>query len=172
MTVGSAVALTFMGIAYWMVPYLTGRSLWGRPLAVAQSWIYTIGVLVFARGMISGGLAGMPRRTFLAEATYTSEGWGLSGIITAVGGSIMTLGILVFFAVLAMTLLAGRRGEGPRDIPISKVLTSPASTGWELRLDRLGFWVVMAVLLIVIAYGPFFASYLPPNMVSPGYRFY
>jgi cytochrome c oxidase subunit 1 len=172
MTVGSAVALTFMGIAYWMVPYLTGRSLWGRPLAVAQSWIYTIGVLIFARGMISGGLAGMPRRTFLAEATYTSQGWGLSGILTAVGGSIMTLGILVFFAVLIMTLVAGRRGEGPRDIPVSTALTSPARTGWELRLDRLGFWVVMAVLLIVIAYGPFFASYLPPNMVSPGYRFY
>src|SRR6266498_2920656 len=62
MTVGSAVALTFMGIAYWLIPYLTGRGLWSRGLALASSWIYTIGVLVFARGMISAGLAGMPRR--------------------------------------------------------------------------------------------------------------
>lgn len=37
MTVGSAVALTIVGVAYWLVPYLTDRKLWGRGLAVAQS---------------------------------------------------------------------------------------------------------------------------------------
>ena len=55
---GTAVALTFVGVAYWMIPYLTGRALWGRKLALASSWIYTIGVLIFARGMISAGLQG------------------------------------------------------------------------------------------------------------------
>lgn len=66
MTVGSAVALTFMGVAYWMIPYLTGRGLWGRGVALASSWIYVVGVFIFARGMISGGLEGMPRRIFRA----------------------------------------------------------------------------------------------------------
>jgi len=27
-------------------------------------------------------------------------------------------------------------------------------------------------VLILIAYGPFMISYLPPNLVSPGYRFF
>jgi cytochrome c oxidase subunit I len=58
MTVGSAVALTLMGVAYWLIPYLTGRALWGRGVALASSWIYTIGVLIFARGMISAGSRG------------------------------------------------------------------------------------------------------------------
>ena len=59
MTVGSAVTLTFVGIAYWMIPYLTGRRLWSRRAALASSWIYAIGLLVFARGMISAGIEGL-----------------------------------------------------------------------------------------------------------------
>ena len=172
MTVGSAVALTLMGVAYWLVPYLTDRKLWGRKLAVAQAWIYTIGVLIFARGMISGGLLGMPRRTFMAEAAYGSSEWELAGILTAVGGSLMTLGAVLFFLVIIMTALVGRRGEGPEDIPFAETVSGPASEGWELRLDDMWIWVGAAVVLIVIAYGPFLLSYPPLNMVSPGFRFF
>src|SRR5690606_22057978 len=39
MTVGTAVALTLMGVAYWLIPYLTQRRLVGRGLALASSWI-------------------------------------------------------------------------------------------------------------------------------------
>lgn len=171
MTVGSAVALTFMGIAYWLIPYLTGRKLWGRGLAVAQGWVYAIGVLIFARGMISGGLEGMPRRTFLAEAGYTRDAWGLAGALTGIGGSLMTLAVVMFFVVMLMTLLAGRRGEQPADIPHGDTLTAPATSGWELHLDRLVFWVVVAIVLVLIAYLPFFLGY-HVNLVSPGYRFF
>ena len=174
MTVGSAVALSFMGIAYWMVPYLTGRGLWGRRIAVWQGWIYAVGVFVFARGMISGGLAGMPRRTFLAASPYAAsqEGWRLAGIVTGVGGTLMTLGALLFFVVLVMTVLAGEPGKAPADVPWSETITAPAAAGWEPRLDALRLWVAAAVVLILIAYGPFFATYLPPNLVSPGFRFF
>jgi cytochrome c oxidase subunit I len=174
MTVGSAVALSFMGIAYWLVPYLTGRGLWGRRLAVWQGWVYSIGVFVFARGMISGGLAGMPRRTFIAQSTYAAgeEGWRLAGIVTGIGGTLMTIGALMFFVVLVMTVLAGDRAAAPADVPWSETITAPALTGWEPRLDRLRIWVVAAIILILIAYAPFFATYLPPNLVSPGYRFF
>jgi cytochrome c oxidase subunit 1 len=41
-----------------------------------------------------------------------------------------------------------------------------------VKLDKIGFWMVMAIVLVVIAYGPFFVLYLPPNMVSPGFLFY
>jgi cytochrome c oxidase subunit 1 len=171
MTVGTAVALTLMGIGYWLVPYLTRRALFGRRLALASTWIYTIGVLIFARGMISGGLEGMPRRTFLAEATYSSEAWRLPGILTGIGGTMMFVGVMLFFAVIGLTVVVGRKGSEPTDIPVSETLTTPARTGWEPALDRLGWWVVAAIILIVLAYGPFFLGYeMVP--VSPGFRLF
>lgn len=169
MTVGTAVALTLMGVAYWLVPYLSGRGLYSRRLALASSWVYAVGILIFARGMISGGLHGMPRRTFMAEATYTNPAWRLPGILTGIGGSLMFLGVMLFFLVIGLTIARGRRGEQPADIPVSETLTAPALTGWEPRLDRLGWWFLAAVLLIAIAYGPFFLSY-SPQPVSPGFK--
>lgn len=171
MTVGTASALTFMGVAYWLIPYLSGRGLFSRRLALASAWTYTIGIVIFARGMISGGLRGMPRRTFMAGATYYDPAWRLPGILTGVGGTLMFTGVMLFFLVIGLTLVAGRRGEQPTDIPVSETLTAPALTGWEPRLDRLGWWFAAAVLLIVIAYGPFFFTYVP-RAVSPGFKIY
>jgi cytochrome c oxidase subunit 1 len=128
-------------------------------------------VLIFARGMISGGLAGMPRRTFLAEATYSSPSWALPGVLTGIGGTLMFIAVILFFLTIGLTIVAGRRGEAPADIPVSRTLTAPVSTGWEPALDRLGWWVVAAIVLILIAYGPFLAGY-EPNFVSPGFRLF
>lgn len=171
MTVGTAVALTFMGIGYWLVPWLEGRALWGRRLAVAQGWIYFVGVLVFARGMISGGLEGMPRRTFMYGATYSKPSWELAGILTGIGGTLMFASVAIFGLVLAMTIAFGRREERG-DLPIAETIVGPAHGGWERNLDRLWIWVVGTVVLILIAYGPFLVSYLPPRLVSPGFRLF
>ena len=169
MTVGTAVALTLMGVAYWMIPYLTNRSLWGRKWALASSWTYVIGVLIFARGMISAGLEGMPRRIYRVQATYDSAAWDLGGALTGIGGTLMFIGIAIFFVVIGMTVFFGKKGGAPADIPWSETLTKPALIGWEPKMDRLTWWVVLAVVLIIVAYGPFFLSYLPPHFVSPGY---
>jgi cytochrome c oxidase subunit 1 len=159
MTVGTAVALTLMGVAYWLIPYLTGRALFSRKLALASSWIYTIGVLIFARGMISAGLEGMPRRLYRAQASYNNPAWDLGGMLTGIGGTLMFVAVLLFFLVVGLTIVVGRKGEGPADVPVSQTLTAPARVGWEVTLDRLGLWVLAAILLIAIAYGPFLLSY-------------
>lgn len=172
MTVGSAVALTLMGVAYWLIPYLTDRELWGRKMAVAQSWIYTVGVLVMARGLISGGLEGMPRRTFRVAANYGQDSWQLAGILTGVGGTLMTIGALLFFVVILGTIFLGKRGAGPDDVPFAETLLPASRDGWDAKLDRLGWWVLAAVVLIAVAYGPFLVSYLPPQLTSPGFRFF
>ena len=39
---------------------LTGKKLWGRRLAVAQTWLWIGGVFIFSRGQMQGGIAGMP----------------------------------------------------------------------------------------------------------------
>jgi cytochrome c oxidase subunit 1 len=65
--------------------------------------------------------------------------------------------------------VAGRKGEGPADIPVSATLTAPSRVGWETTLDRLGIWVLVAIALIAIAYGPFLLTY-DTVPVSPGFR--
>lgn len=172
LTVGAAVTLTHMGVAFWLIPYLTGRGLWSRGQALTSAWVYTIGVFIFSRGMISAGLEGMPRRTFRVAATYSNPAWDFGGMLTGIGGTLMFFGIAQFFVLIAMTALAGSRAGSPRDIPITETLTAPATTGWERHLDRLGLWVLVTVVLCVIAYGPFLLTYLPPKLVSPGYRLF
>ena len=81
----------------------------------------------------------------------------------------MTVGAVLFFVVIVATALTGRKGAGPKDIPVSETLTPPGTKPWERRLDNIGLWMVVAVVLIVIAYAPFFLGYLPPNMVSAGF---
>jgi cytochrome c oxidase subunit 1 len=171
MTVGSAVALTLMGVGYWLVPYLTGRELWSRRTALVSSWLYAVGVLIFARGMIAAGLEGMPRRIFRAHATYNDPAWNLGGALTGIGGSVMFVGVILFFVTIGMTIVAGRRGGAPTDVPVAETLTAPSLVGWEPKLDRLGLWVAVAVALVVIAYGPFFLTY-SPRFISTGFRGY
>jgi cytochrome c oxidase subunit 1 len=83
----------------------------------------------------------------------------------------MTLGVLMFFVVLAMTLVAGPRGAAPADVPHAEVVTPPEDRGWERHLDRMVFWVAVAVVLVLVAYLPFFLGY-EVRAVSPGYRFF
>jgi cytochrome c oxidase subunit 1 len=172
MTVGSAVTLSFMGIAYWLVPYLTRRELVGRGLARAQAWIYALGVLIMARGLISGGLTGMPRRTLIMEAPYDEPAWQLAGMLTGLGGTLMFVGGMLFFFVLVGTALFGKVMTRPVDIPFTVTHEGPATSGWQVRLDRYRTWVIATIVLILVAYAPFFISYLPGNFTSPGYRLF
>jgi cytochrome c oxidase subunit 1 len=169
LTVGTAVALSVMGIAYWLVPYLEHRKLWSRGLAQAQAWIYAAGVLIFARGMISGGLAGMPRRTAIALAPYSEPSWHLAGIITAVGGSLMVIGALLFFLDIGLTVVIGEREE-PAEIPFTETIHAPATVGWEVSFDHLRYWIAIAFVLIVVMYGPFVATHIPLASVGVPFK--
>jgi len=171
MTVGSAVVMTFMGIAYWMVPWLKGRKLWGGKLAVVQSWVYFIGVMALARGLISAGLEGAPRRTFLAGATYGKDTWQLAGYWSAAGGTLMFIGAMLFFLILLMTVLTGKKGE-VAEIPVTTTIQPAARAGWELRLDQFRWVVILALILIAIAYVPFLVEYLPAKLTVPAFKIF
>jgi cytochrome c oxidase subunit 1 len=67
-TVGGPVALSFIGAAYKLVPALTGRKLYAPKLALAQTWMWFIGMLLMSTSMHIAGLLGSPRRT--SDVTY------------------------------------------------------------------------------------------------------
>lgn len=167
MTVGTAVALTIMGVSYWLVPHLTGRALFQPKLALAQAWLWAIGILIFARGQISGGLEAMPRRTAIAEALYELPGWGLSNWLTAIGGSVMGISGALFFIVMIGTLFNRQREE--TEMPMADPPIHDARESWMV-LDRLGLWTIVAALLIIGAYGPVLVSYLPGEFSAPGIK--
>jgi cytochrome c oxidase subunit I len=167
LTIGCAVALSYMGIAYWLVPYLQRRELWSRRLALFQAFLYFFGVMIFSRGLMAGGLEGMPRRTDMVHATYFLAAWKIPGIMAGVGGSLMFASAMIFFFILVMTMVAGKRTQ-PVDLPFTATVHAPPTIGWQPRLDRLGYWVLASVILIVAVYGPFVFGHLPPRLTAAG----
>jgi cytochrome c oxidase subunit 1 len=171
MTIG-AVALAYIGIAYWLVPYLTGHRLFAPKLALAQSWLWLIGMLIFARGQISAGLQGVPRRTAFADSVYKDfiDGLDVPNWLTAIGGSMMGVSGLLIFIVIFGTIigLAGR----DRDIepPVAETRIGATKRIWPW-LDNYKLWVGLAILLVVLAYIPFIITYLPYNGTAVGAPF-
>lgn len=170
LTVGTAVTLSAMGISYWLVPYLTGRALFQPRLALAQAWLWAIGVLIFSRGQIAGGLEWMPRRTAIGLSPLNDmnlPGWDVSNWLTMIGGMTMGVSGLLFFIVLIGTLVNKQRAE-TIEFPAHSPIHGPREN-WAI-LDRIGLWSLVAFILVLIAYVPVLISYWPIELNAPGVR--
>lgn len=170
LTVASAVTLSFMGIAYWLVPHITGRKLWAPKLALAQAWIWFIGMVIFSNAMHTLGLLGAPRRTPLGVAPYVPANWEPRLLQTAIGGSILFIGAYLFVTILVVTVLRkpAPASEVP-EVPEAQSIQDPQLTpAW---LDRWAPWLTITVLLILLVYGPNLL-YQISNMsnTSPGFK--
>ena len=151
LTVGTAVMMTFVGVTYWLVPHLAGRALWSRSLALAQVWLWVVGVLLFSPTLHELGLRGMPRRTAIGHAAYMQADWKTLLPLVGIGGAIMFLSMLLYFLNMVLTVTVSRRGEQP--VPqFAEALSGPDHT--PAFVDRWRPWLVLAGLLIVVAYGP------------------
>ncbi len=151
LTVGTAVTLSFMGITYWLVPMLRGRALWSRRLALVQVWLWVGGMVVFSNALHRLGLMGMPRRTMIGAAPYVQPEWKPVLPLVAVGGTILTLSALLYFANLVLTLAASRTPY-PYGVAFAEAMSGPDHA--PATFDRLRPWLVLAVVLIALAYGP------------------
>ena len=123
-TVGTASALTFMGVAFWMMPHLTGRRLLSRRLALAAAWLWFGGMSVFALGMHWAGLHGVPRRAWVSylpqtvyDRLYGDAHFPLT--MVAVGGVVLWLATFCFYVVFLGSLFT-RRLSTPVPIPFAQ----------------------------------------------------
>jgi len=169
LTVGSAVALTFMGTAYWLLPRLTGRELELGLLARVQPYLWFIGMVLFSISNHITGLMGMPRRTY--DASYggsaVAHAWRGLTDLSAVGGLFLFTSAGFFMLVMLGTGLAGKR-RPPDPIQWAEPL-EPVSPRAGL-LDRYGLWTVVAVVLVLIAYAvPLWQHLRMQTHGSPGY---
>jgi cytochrome c oxidase subunit 1 len=153
LTVATAVTLSFMGITYWLVPYITGKKLISPRLAQVQVWTWFVGMIIFSNAMHVLGLLGAPRRTPLGDAPYVPEEWSGHLLRTSIGGAILLVSVLIYGYVMYKTARGPK--VAPEDvpaIPIAESLRDPQLT--PVWLDRFKPWLIAAGVLIVVAYGP------------------
>ncbi len=151
LTVGTAVALTFMGVTYWLLPRLTGRRLIFRRLALTQAYLWFGGMVLF--GMVNHitGVLGMPRRVY--SATYLGAPqalrWEPWTALSAIGGVILFLSSLLFLVVVTGTLIAGPASR-TRAVLFAQPLVPPMRRRglW----DRFLLWSLVAVALVALGY--------------------
>src|SRR5690625_5813741 len=69
LTAATSVMLTFFGIAFWLIPSLTGRTLTPKmnKLGIIQAIIWSIGMAFMSGAMHWQGLLGGPRRSAYSE---------------------------------------------------------------------------------------------------------
>jgi len=170
LTVGTGVTLSFMGISYWLLPKLTGKELWNRKVALAQAWLWFVGIILMSNGMHLLGLHfGVPRRTPLGMAAYTQPAWRPFQIEMGVGGLLLFISFLFYFANVVGTVFASRPLKEPVEMPVAEALSDPQLTPeW---LDRWRPWLVGTAVLILIAYGPIlFELIRTAQLTSPGFK--
>jgi cytochrome c oxidase subunit 1 len=148
-TLGTTVALTFMGATYWLLPRLIGRELRFQGLARVQPYLWFGGMILFSTSYHIAGLRGLPRRVYSGALTGDhGASWQTLTLVAAVGGVILFVSALAFVTVVAATWIAGRRIPAPAfefAVPLRPVT---AIGLW----DRLALWTAVAVVLLAIAY--------------------
>jgi cytochrome c oxidase subunit I len=168
LTVGTAVTLTFMGITYWLVPWLCGRGLWSRRLALTQVWLWFAGMALFSNALHRLGVLGAPRRTMLNATPYLQAAWKPLLTLVGIGGTLLFVSALLYFLNLVLTLVASRAPAA--DLPQFAEALSGADHA-PIILDRWRPWLALAAVLIVIAYGPTLVRLVvTTSLQSPGYR--
>jgi cytochrome c oxidase subunit 1 len=151
LTVGTAVALTFMGFSYWLLPRLTARPLCWTRVARLQPYLWFAGMQCFSIPSHVAGLLGMPRRIYTGEfqGSEAAQAWVPLTNLSAVGGVVLFVSAMCYVGVLLATMFVGQRGQAPA-VEYAKPLIPPPP-GVSLW-DRLGLWTAVAAVLIILAY--------------------
>ncbi|MBI4409303.1 MAG: cbb3-type cytochrome c oxidase subunit I, partial [Gemmatimonadetes bacterium] len=143
LTVGTAVALTFMGAGYWIVPRLTGKPLRLVSLATVQPYLWFVGMMAFSVVNHATGLMGMPRRVY--DASYfghpAAQAWQQWTGLSAIGGVILFVSAMSFVIVMVATGLGPKREE-PEPIEYAETL-EPLHRERGVW-DRFGLWTALA----------------------------
>ena len=167
-TLGTTVALTFMGTTYWLLPRLLGRELRLAWLARIQPYLWFAGMTFFSTAYHIAGLRGLPRRVYSAALAGDSGApWLVLTQVAAAGGVILFVSALAFVAVVLATWIGGKRIPAP-PFEFAVPLQRPSAVGiW----DRFGLWTIVAILLVAAAYAyPLMQLLAHPRFGSPAFK--
>lgn len=151
LTLGVTVALTFFGVAFWLIPHLSKRQYTPKinKLGVIQTIIWTVGMLFMSGAMHFVGLMGSPRRTsFTTYGDHSSAlGWNPLLILLAVGGVLLIIGVVLMVYIAFNLMFFAPKGE--TEFPIAEPEENAIPTPkWTER-----WGIIIIFLLIVVAMG-------------------
>lgn len=158
-TVGTPVAMTFMGLTFWLIPYLTGRkfSKSMQKLGFIQIITWTIGMLLMSTSQHILGLLGAPRRTaYSGYNNHPSAMEWFDGILTnhvtmAIGGSILFLSAMILIYIVVMTMFLSPKAVREEDYVEFPMAESDRENTPKI-LENWWVWIGIAFVLIIIAY--------------------
>lgn len=155
-TVGATVVLTFFGIAYWLIPVLTGRRLTPtmNKFGIVQTVLWSVGMFLMSGAMHLLGLFGAPRRT--AYTTYqdhpTALAWfdGIfsSQVTMSIGGVILFIAAMLMIYIFIHLAFLAPKAE--TEFPVGEVAKDAAKT--PRFLENWKLWIGVAIALILFAY--------------------
>jgi cytochrome c oxidase subunit 1 len=155
-TVGGPVFLAFTGCGLLLVSQLTGKRIAAPLMNMWVPYLWTIGIMIFSTGLFIGGVGGEPRRTNMGM-TYTNPqsslyhpDWAVAKVLGALGGTVMFLAMVFYFISFFGTLLKSRTAEPAVDLPTA----APYHDEDVAAVRNFKPWLVAAVVLLFIAYGP------------------
>jgi len=169
LTVGTAVALSFIGISYWLVPMITNKPLFSRKIGLAQAWTWFIGMALMSNALHILGLRfQLPRRTALAASGYVTPEMSLFITEEAIGGVILVVSGLLWLINMVGTVASKKVLESAVTMPVAEALESTPAPAW---LDRWRPWLAATVALIIVSYGPQLVVQISQiQSTSPGFK--
>lgn len=158
-TVGTPVAMTFMGLTFWIIPYLTGRkfSKSMQKLGFIQIITWASGMLLMSTSQHILGLLGAPRRTaYSGYNNHPSAMEWFDGILTnhvtmAIGGSILFLSAMILIYIVVMTMFLSPKAVKEEDFVDFPLAESDVENTPKF-LENWWIWIGIAFVLIIIAY--------------------
>ncbi|MFO7316723.1 MAG: cbb3-type cytochrome c oxidase subunit I, partial [Bacilli bacterium] len=152
LTVATAVALTFFGTAFWLIPHLNGRKLTKRANSMANcaGILWAIGMTIMSSAMHIAGLLGAPRRSAYSEYGGSEQAaeWISYQITQAIGGSILFIAILVITGLIIYLGFFAPKGE--EEFPVAEV--APGAEKVPAALENFKLWGIIMIAVIIFAY--------------------
>ncbi|MEK4229071.1 b(o/a)3-type cytochrome-c oxidase subunit 1 [Solibacillus sp. FSL H8-0538] len=152
LTVATTVVLTFFGVAFWLIPHLTGRVLTPvlNKLGIYIGVLWTTGMLIMSGSMHIAGLLGAPRRSDFSTYGGSEQAydWISYQIAQAVGGTILFLAIILITYMIIQLAFFAPKGE--EEFPVAEL--APGAEKTPAILENFKVWGVILVALILFAY--------------------
>lgn len=148
---GGMVVILYFGIAYHMWPKFTGKQLAAKRMALAQIWLWFIGMVITTTPWHIIGLQGQPRR--ISSTPYDTplvQVWQSGENLMILGAVILVVSALMFIVVLLKTHGNSQLEESAAlDFaePVKPVLSLPAP------LNGFAMWNWIILVYIVASYG-------------------